>query len=270
MLEKALKFLAVMAQKKEELLLPEETVKTKYGNYSEFQETVLYDADGNHYYSRKAAFLKRQVSNIESFIALVDEEAARRDNVTGEQMTVCFNKNGGFFDPDDNVNEVRFTFDRCKSQQWSAFSGLINKKMGHSEIIEALQVLSPSIQDFNNIFRNYAKLRVLGNSELSSTPEFLDGEAGEVYVVNFKLASGGNGSEELSPKIQLIMPYAKGSKKTYTFDAEIRIAMDGNNKFSARIICPNFENIEELAISDEVEKFKEEVILTELLILEDY
>jgi len=121
----------------------------------------------------------------------------------------------------------------------------------------------------------YSKLKLNSSAELTSQPIFdEEGGLGEGYVVQFKLASGANTEEQYLPtKLMLKLPYVKNSDKAYDLEIEISITKNSYDKFVASFLCPDFEQVEELAMADEIQKFRDSMFdaaLTDLLIVESF
>ena len=243
------------------------------GRYTEKSLPVIYsDAEGCYINNQKT--VHRSISSIKSLIQVVKSEAERQENETGKYFTVIFNQKGGLFVPDDDFLTDVFTFERALSQQWLTLQNQVNKEINHIQLLTLLQKLKPSIQDYTNIFMAYQKVRVIGQSEMTSNPVFDDsGEAEEGFKVKYRLQGGGKEETANLPLgFKLSLPYSKASDKKYEFEVQFLISINPQtNKFMATVICPVFEIIEEKAIFDEVEEFKEQVKdIKEILILEDY
>ena len=134
-----------------------------------------------------------------------------------------------------------------------------------------MQELSPSIKDFQKIYRQFLKVRIIGTSELVSNPVFVDNEAEKGYKVKYTL-DGGQDDEEVIPQgFDLELPYSKGSETMYIVPIETMVLNNGDNELVIRINCPILEQVEEKAIFDEVTQLREDVKdLKDLLILESY
>lgn len=270
-----------------------------YGRYKKepVQIEAIYNDSQGRYEVRTVKNIERTVSNINSLIAAVKEEAKRRDNKTGNMMTVSFAQDGGIFYPDDELEGGQYTYKRALCNQWETLKKLVvagrsGQYLDHLRIIEAIQALKPSIgTKFADIYSCYSMLKLKSSSTLTSQPIFdAEGRLGEGYIVDFELQTGNKqpGSSEkqyLPINLELKLPYAKNlteyswdeadeklrEKGVYKINVEISITRDRDEKFVARFLCPEFEEVEEQAIRDEVTKFKGETSeLSELLVLEDY
>lgn len=244
---------------------------TIYGNYSEkIVEAKFNNTDGSFRINNESV-LRRTVSTIKSLTTAILEESRRRENATGNNMTVLFTQKGGNFYLNDDFYSGEYTFLRTLSQQWKVLAGITGKTLDHENFLLALQELSPSIVDFKKLYRQFIKVRIIGNSELTSNPVFVDNEAESGYKVKYNLSTGQNDEETIPEGFILNIPYSKGSDKTYDVPVETMILNNGSNELVIRINCPILERIEELAIFEEVAQLREDTKnLTDLLILESY
>lgn len=250
----------------------EERNFTQYGNYSTRERKGFIDhknfgikIDDNE--------KRHTVSNIASFISFIKEELKRRKNPDGTCSTVTFNSDGGIFVADDDFYRGVCCFSRTTSQQWNVLKSIVNTTLNHEKFLEALCSLKQSIPMFNELYKDYARLRIIGKSELNSEPTFFNGESTNGYRIRHTISKGTADEEEdiVPADFSLELPYAKGSKRKYCINIETLFVNTMNNQIAVKIICPEFEQIEEQAILDEVNLFKEELKgVKELLILEDY
>lgn len=215
-----------------------------------------------------------KVSNIKSFITFVKEELNRRNNPEGSFASVTFDNEGGHFFADDDFCEGACIFERSLSQQWQVLSGIVNKTLDHESFLHALCALKASIPMFNELYHDYARLRIIGKSELNSEPTFFQGESTNGYKIKHTIARGSSGDEEedcVPADFSLSIPYAKNSSRHYCVNIETLFVNSQNNKIAIKILCPEFEQIEEQAILDEVKLFREELKeASKLLILENF
>lgn len=248
-----------------------ETTVKLYGNYSEKLVDAKFDKATGNYTIKNENVIKRTVSTVKSFTAAILEESKRRENNTGEKMTVLFTQKGGYFSIDDDFYSGEYKFERTLSQQWQALQEIAGKTLDHEELLTALQELSPSIKDFKELYKKFLKVRIVGASELTSNPVFVNNEAEKGYKVKYTL-DGGQADEEVLPEgFTLSLPYSKGSENTYEIAVETMILNNGSGELEIRISCPGLEQIEEKAIFDEVAQVRKDTEnLTDLLILESY
>jgi hypothetical protein len=264
-------------------------VVTDYGTYSSRELEALWNdtEDGsecNIYDIQKPVVAVRKVSNIDSLIAAVEEELKRQGKKDGEKASMSFNQAGGFFQPDDDFSRgINYEYNRKFSNQWKTVVKLLSGGyMNHFELIQAIQSLKPSLGDvYLEVMSFYSKLKLNSSSQLVSQPTFTNnGELGEGYTVNFMLDSGNKerpdaqtGEQYLPTKLNLKLPYVKNSTRTYGLELEIVIIRKEGGGFAAGFICPGFEEIEEQAMRDEIDKFKDAMFdaeIIELLIVESF
>lgn len=247
-------------------------VKIKYyGNYSECIKDAKFDERTGNYTVNCETLIKRSISTIKSLTSAILEEAKRRENKTGEYMTVLFNQKGGYFSMNDDFYSGNYTFERTLSQQWRVLSGIAGKVLDHESFLLALQELNPSIQNFPKLYRQFIKVRIIGRSELASNPVYVDGEAESGFMVKYTLESGQSDEEILPQGFICELPYSKGSEKKYIVPVETMILNNGSNQLVIRVNCPILEQVEEQAIFDEVEQLRKDTSeLQDLLILESY
>jgi len=254
-----------------QLKRPEKQNITVYGNYSEKHLDAIYSDNAQSYCIKSIDDKAYNVSNAKSFAAFIKEECGRRENKTGKLSTVVITQQGGSFVADDDFKEGTCKFNRALSQQWHVLAGIVNKTLDHESFLLALQGLKTSIEDFNDLYRKFIKVRIIGKSELDSNPVFIDNEAESGFKVKYTI-QGGQKSEDILPsEFKLNLPYSKGSEKKYEVPIEVMMLNNGNNVIAIRIVCPDFERTEELAISDEVTQLRSDLdSLTDLLVLESY
>jgi hypothetical protein len=228
----------------------------------------IYHDDARQYKPLLPEF-KRGVSTVESLAVAVLEEARRRENATGNFMTVLFNERGGVFYVDDKARLDQWTYERCLSQQWTTLKQHLGRDMKHLEFVRFLQTMRSSIQDYTVISREFKKVTFDGNNSVTSQPIIEDGQAGT--QVSFTLnTKNGDTQNYLPGEIKLQMPFTRGGTKLYDLTIELDVALKDNKVLFCPVV-PDIESITEQAISDEVNYFEEQVkSLTELLVLLDY
>lgn len=254
-----------------ELKAPQKIEITKYGNYT-FQEfEAIYDKSQEKYVIKEENIEKTKVSSLNSFISFIKEENRRRNNQSGNKSTVIINNTGGLFISDTDFNKGICEFNRTLSQQWTCFKSYKDKTLDHEEFLYLLSSLYPSIEDFNYIYRQFVNIRIIGKSEVTSNPIFVKNEAEIGFKIKYALEGGATGETILPESFKLNLPYSKGSSNTYELNVKILILNNANNKIVFKILCPEYEQIEELAIFNESEILKNELKeMKELLILESY
>ncbi len=251
---------------------PEKIEITRYNNYSESKQEAHWD-DGR-YIVRGNNDIRHEVSNIKSFETVIFAECERLGKEeSGHNVNINFTSKGGHCLLDADQGKHKVIFERTKSQQWNLLEGNLNKFLNHQELLYLLQSLKPSIENYKPLISHYQKLRMVGKSESISNPCFSNGELGEGYTIKYKLEGNKQEEAELPMFFEVELPYSKGSEAEYKLDIEILISLDMSNKLIFKLICPDFEQVEEKAIFDEVEIFKEhcnEAEMHDLLIIENF
>lgn len=264
-LEKAASYLR--SQKRPEHLLVKE-----YGSYSERVCEYTYSDFDKGYQKKSRGNNEKQVRSIGAFISAIKEELRRRNNKTGDKATVRLSLDGGFFTADDDFNGgVNIEYKRLNSQQWELFKSGINKTMDHRSFLLFLQALKPSIDKFDDVFRSYVTLRLVGHSELTSNPIITDNGQSSGYTCTYKLEDGTDGEETFPEGFRLNLQFAKAGVMTYDISVDLLFFRDDDDELKIQVLCPEFEHIEEQAIIDEAEKVKNDISESEdLLILSDF
>jgi hypothetical protein len=232
----------------------------------------LYN-DAKGMYEPVDRFVKRTrtVSNIESFTAMVIEEA-RRAISDGDFMTVVFKQTGAYFHLDDRDGRQVFQYERELAPQWKFLIGA-GTDLEHKDFIRLLQRLRPSIVEYASILQQFRKVSFGSGLKIDSAPTLTEGKAGLQFALELTAANAST-KAALPAVIPLKMPYARGSSKLYDVEAEVSIDLDeedGKKRFVFSLLFPDREVIEEQAVSDEVRWFRENTVtLPKLCILEDY
>ena len=192
-------------------------------------------------------------------------------NETGANATVKINLTGGYFIPDDDFGEETIKFTRLNSQQWNLVKNGINKVYDHRSFLQFLQGLAPSINDFQELFKRFSLLRLVGKSVLTSNPIISESGQSEGYTCTYKLDDGCDGEEHFPTGFWLDVPFAKAGEKTYEIPLELLFFRNDDDELRIEVLCPLFENIEETAIIDEADFVKEQTQNCErLLVLSDF
>lgn len=231
--------------------------------------TYLYN-DGKKEYSPLLPELNRGISNVESLAGAVIEECVRRNNPTGNFMTVIFTEKGGAFYPDDERRLDRWTYERCLSQQWKFLLENLNKEMKHLDFIRFVQGLRPSVINYQALIREFKKVTFDGRTSVTSQPIIEDGQGGS--QVSFTLETKNGHTQTAMPgDIAIELPFTRGSDKKYSLIIELDVALNEMDQVRFRPVCPELEVVTEQAIADEVAFFKEQVKeKSDLLVLLDY
>lgn len=242
-----------------------------YGQYSSEIRTMLYSDSNQEYFWKRIVPAKKDVRSVKAFATLIKEELKRRENPTGNKATVKINLSGGYFIPDDNLGEVVFDFNRLNSQQWNLVKNGINKVYDHKAFLQFLQGLKPSIENFQEIFKSYSQLRLVGKSEITSNPMITEDGQNESFKCTYKLDNGCDGEEHFPTGFCVKVPFAKAGDNYYFIDLDLLFYRDERDNLRIEVLCPMFENIEEEAIIDEANYIKKETEgYSELLVLSDF
>ena len=242
-----------------------------YGQYTEETKTFIYDDSSAHYKLNTEYPQDKDVRSVKAFAELIKEELRRRENPTGNKATVKINLGGGYFIPDDNFGRTKTTFQRLNSQQWNIVKNGINKDYDHKSFLKFLQSLRPSIEDFQDLFRRFATLRMVGETQITSNPIFTEDGQNSGYTCRYKLEDGCDGEDTFPGGFDVEVQFAKAGDKTYTIPIDLLFYRDEYDNIRIETSCPLFENIEEQAILDEANYIKQELSdLSELLVLSDF
>lgn len=250
---------------------PELVDVTIYGKYSSEQKQLLYSDANEQYELHTSKQYNKEVRSVNAFIAIIKEELLRRGNETGNMATVKLDLNGGYFIPDDNFGEEIIKFQRLNSQQWNLIKNGINAVYNHKGFLQFLQQLAPSFDNFQEIFKKFSLLRLVGKSTLTSNPIITSEGQEEGYTCTYKLDNGCDGEEHFPTGFILEAPFAKASKEFYKIPINLLFFRNEDDELRIEIQCPLFENIEEQAIIDEANYIKEQTRNHEkLLVLSDF
>jgi len=242
-----------------------------YGQYSSTSKTFMYNDEHRQYEAKKSKPSNKVVRSVKAFAQIIAEELRRRENSTGDRATVCINMSGGEFIPDDNFGGTSINFDRLNSQQWKLIKSGINTRMDHKQFLLFLQGLKPSIAYFNDVFRSFATLRMIGKTELTSNPVFTEDGQTSGYTCSYKLEDGTTGEDRFPTGFVANVPFAKAGDKNYDIKIDLLFTRSEDNEIEIEVLCPEFENIEERAIIDEAEYIKQETeSYSDLLVLSDF
>lgn len=250
---------------------PELIDVTVYGRYSAKKQTYLYNDAEREYEKHTSTPDAKEVRSVKAFTTIIQEELMRRENESGANATVKINLSGGYFIPDDDFGEETIKFTRLNSQQWNLVKNGINKVYDHRSFLQFLQALAPSINDFQELFKRFSLLRLVGKSTLTSNPIITADGQSEGYTCIYKLDDGCDGEEHFPTGFWLDAPFAKAGEKTYEIPIELLFFRNDDDALRIEVLCPLFENIEETAIIDEADFVKEQTQNCErLLVLSDF
>ena len=261
---------------KEKLLInrPEHTNVVKYSNYEGNEVYEATYSDSSQSYEIKTSRIEsRKVRSAKAFIDLIKEELRRRNNQDGKFATVQLNLDGGLFCADENKSAGFATYERLHSEQYLTLNCFRDKVLTHEEFLIMLQKLKPSIVEFPSVFKAYSKIRLIGQSKLTSNPVFDEnGQAESSFICNYKL-SDGTDSEDISlpASFSLKLPFTKADDYFYEFTVELLFYNTNSNQIAVRVQVPCWEAVEEQAIIDEAAFIKNELSeCKELLVLADF
>ncbi len=217
---------------------------------------------------------KREICNIESMVTVAKEEARRRDNKTGDHMTVIFNKTGANFFTDDKnrLNPDSWTYNRRNSRQLSILEKGLGSQMDHQGFLRLFQGLKPSIKNYETLFRAYRKTRASKTSQAISAPILQDGKMGAEFSMAFQVEGGNAGTPQnaaFPAEFAVEMPVVVGSQKKYEFGVEVDIWLQDKTLVWG-IRCPELLTLIEQSVLDEIEFFRKETAeLPDLCIVMD-
>lgn len=242
-----------------------------YGEYSSEEKTFIYNDAQECYHYETAAPEDKKVRSVKAFAKIISEELRRRENQEGDKATVKINLSGGYFIPDDNFGRTKVIFDRLNSQQWNIIKNGINRIYDHKSFLLFLQSLKPSIDNFAEIFKQFATLRMVGQTTLTSNPIFTEEGQESGYRCRYRLEDGCDGEDTFPCGFMVNVPFAKAGDNYYDIFIDLLFFRDEDDELRIEVLCPLFENIEERAILDEAQYIKEQAQAHEkLLILSDF
>lgn len=250
---------------------PELIDVTVYGRYSAKKQTFLYNDSAQEYEIHTSKPEEKEVRSVKAFVEIIREELRRQENESGNYSTVKINLNGGYFIPDDNFGEETISFKRLNSQQWNLIKNGINRVYDHKGFLQFLQALAPSINDFQELFKRFSLLRLVGKSVLTSNPIITSEGQAEGYTCTYRLEDGCDGEEHFPTGFALTVPFAKAGTELYNIPIDLLFFRNEDDELRIEVLCPLFENIEEKAIIDEAEFVKTETKeYANLLVLSDF
>lgn len=252
---------------------PERLPITFYGRYKYLsKELVGTYNDGKQCYEVKTLSGSTTVRSSNAFIDYIKKELSRRDNSAGKYATVHVNTNGGEFCADDNFNEGKCTYERLHSEQYETLKFYNDKVLDHEEFLIMLQKLKPSIENFPDLWQRCSKIRIVGRSEVNSTPVFSDdGEAESGYQCTYRLSDGTDEDVTLPAEFFVTLPFVKAGTRMYTYHVELLFMNTRSSSIEVRVQVTDWETNEERAIIDEGEEIKAALTdCNDLLVLADF
>ncbi|MBQ7450694.1 hypothetical protein IJS77_04690 [bacterium] len=251
---------------------PEKQTVRIYGNYGAFKDLeAVYSDNSKNYLLKEAENIDRIVHSKKAFVALIKEELRRNNNIDGDFATVRLNLKGGDFVADDKFYEGKFDYTRLLSEQFDILRNSKNRVYDHEEFLNILRALKPSIVGFQEVYRKFSKIRIIGRSEMTSNPIFIDDKSESGYKCTYKLTDRTEEDATLPSSFEVLLPFAKAGEMLYKFPVELLFYNTNGNEIMVKIQIPEFETIVEQAIIDEAEEIKEELKEhSKLLVLADF
>jgi hypothetical protein len=246
-----------LLEKMQKEALPAITVEKTIGGRP---EVFLLDPTTRKYSRLDPRFppsLNRSVSNSEALLAVVVEEARRRKNATGNQMTVIFTEEGGTFSTDDTNrdNADGWDYERKHSKQLKALTSVLDKTLDHPGLLRAMSSLRTIVCGFQAIYAAMRKVRISKGMEIMSTPRVTDGESGVMVNVAFRIEGQAQGQAATFPgEFQVELPMVSLATRKYQIDIEVdSFTRDKELVFQLR--APALGAMMVQAILDEIDTF---------------
>lgn len=245
----------------------------------EHRRFIYNDADGCYQLIERVVRQQGEVANVECLVDLVLEEARRRENPTGEWMTVTFREGGAFFSPDDRERLDGYIYIRTLSPEWATIRGALGKPMKHVEFLRLLQSLRSVLVNAGTVIRAFRAVDVSRVARIASSPTLQEGKASVGLAVDLlvKMTGGGETTarQELPEAISFVLPYARGGDKRFEVNAEvfIEVAREGEKEtLHFGFLVPDICAVERDAREAEVEDFRAatQELLPRLLVLENF
>ena len=251
---------------------PETQVIRYYGNYGEYQDlATTYDDSQKRYCLHAINTGSRDVRSEKAFVNLIKEELRRNNNTDGDFATVILNLNGGRFVANDKFREGIFDYIRLTSELFDTLKDNNKDVFNHEDFLNFLRSLKPGITNFHDVFKKFSKIRIVGRSEMTSNPIFIDNESESGYKCTYKLTDGTDEDVTLPSNFEVVCPFAKAGKRQYTFPIELLFYNTNGNEIMVKVQIPEFETIVEQAIIDEAKAIEEELKdYNKLLVLADF
>lgn len=251
------------------LARPETCEITQYGKYSERTVEAVYSDNKCEYSVHSVKGDTMEVHSKKAFVEFITKELERRKNEDGDLATLIIGVSGGKFVADDNFQEGICTYNRIISQQWQMLRRINGQILGHEEFLMSILALSPSVADFKEVYKKFLTLRIVGKSELTSNPVFVNNQAESGYLVKYKL-EGQNSDVVVPDGFYVSVPFVKAGQKKYGVNVDVQVLNSSSNELRMKINIPELDYIEETAIIDEIEEIKAETKkYDKMLILSD-
>lgn len=252
---------------------PEHTPILTYTNYGgTVSQDGIYSDSAKEYGVRNCCEPSITMKSAKAFCAFIKEELSRRNNPTGKYATARIHSGGGNFIADCDTNKGKAAYERLNSEQYKILEAYNGQVLDHEEFLIMLQKLKPSIVDFAALYKKCSKIRMIGRSELTSTPLFDEnGEAESGYVCTYRLSDGTDEDATLPAKFEAIIPFVKAGERKYCYQVELLFFNTKSSSIAVKVQVTNWETVEEEAIIDEANDIKN--ILSEnsdLLVLADF
>ena len=214
---------------------------------------------------------KRSVSDVDSLIAVVIEEAKRAGNATGEFMTVSIRKNGAYFHPDDRKRVDTWEFLRQESEPFKALANKLNSPMNHKQFMTFLTRMRPYLgESFSEVFRDYRRVNTETATSASSSPVLVDGGTKEdfCYEITFKDA----GKQPLRASFWLRLPYVAMDVESRWLDVRVDVEPEftTGKELKLNLVAPELPELQDAYLQGEAERLKaalEAAKLTDVLIV---
>lgn len=244
----------------------------------EHRRFIYDDNEGCYKLIERVVRQQGEVANVECLVDLVLEEARRRENVTGEWMTVTFQKNGALFSADDRERLDVYTFTRELSPEWRTIRGVLGKPMKHVEFLRLLQSLRGVLVNAGTVIRAFRAVDVSRVARFASSPTLQEGKASVGLAIDLlvKMTGGGETTArlELPENIAFVLPFARGGDRKWELNAEvfIEVVREGEKEtLNFGFLVPDIEAVERDARELEVEQFRVATqTLPRLLVLENF
>lgn len=208
----------------------------------------------------------REVSNIDSFAALVVEVINRQDEQdspprAGRGSSVLFSDAGAVFRPNDHDPRVNHVYARKSAPQWSALAAACGRPMEHLVFVRTLQALRPSMPQYARVIQDFRKIDFGTSSSLRSNPFLEEGKAGVHFSFQIEV-KGGVQDTHLPNAIDFVVPFARGGEKTFNVRLELDITVkdEGDKKKPVFTLCwPDLAATYEEAVNEEIAWFEGEM-----------
>ena len=195
-------------------------------------------------------------------------EAYRASFVAASKLYVDMNSEEMF----GNYNEGCCLYERLYSEQFNTLEAYNGQVLDHEGFLIMLQKLKPSIKDFSELYKRCSKIRIVGRSEVNSTPIFDDsGEAESGYRCQYRLSDGTDEEAVLPADFYVSLPFVKAGERQYTYHVELLFFNTKSSEIAVKVQVTDWETNFEQAIIDEAADIKEALSeYADLLVLADF